>query len=380
MSQTETRPQARRTEQDTRHPVTPAAGAPPARARSRWRRPLLIAGPLIAVVGGFAMYFLGGRYVSEENSYVGAATISVAAQVSGQVSLVPVAQNEKVDLNQTLFQIDPEPYRLAVEGARAQLGITHDQIASQIENYKALQQQTVQAQANLTYAQQQRQRAQDLVNRGAGTQATLDAAQKEEQSAAAALASTQAQARATLAQIGGDGDLPIERRPQYLSAKAALDTAERNLRLTTVTAPWPGIVTNVNTIDVGSFLPAGQQAMSMVSDTRVWVDTNLRETDLTYVRPNNPATVEVDAYPGITFSGHVDSINPASGSVFSLLPAQNATGNWVKVVQRIPVRVRIDPKPDAPRLINGMSATVTIDTGHRRTLATLWRDLRSMFW
>jgi membrane fusion protein, multidrug efflux system len=295
------------------------------------------------------------------------------------VTQVKVSQNQQVAAGTPLFEIDPEPYRIARDGAQAQLGITHDQIAAEIETYKSRQQQVQQARASLTFAQQELQRAQQLVSRGAATQQQLDTATRDQQVSARTLASAQADAAAALAQIGGDGGKPIEERPQYLAAEAKLRDAERNLRLTSVLAPFAGIVTNVNTVDIGAYLAAGQQAMSMVGSQNAWADSNIRETDLTYVRPGDAATVEVDTYPDHPFRAHVQTINPATGAVFALIPPQNASGNWVKVVQRVPVRVVIDHQDGDPVLRSGLSATVTIDTGNRRTIRTLWRDILSWF-
>jgi membrane fusion protein, multidrug efflux system len=370
----------RRTEPGERPaPAVLSGPVPVQKRRSRWRVPLLVIGPLAAVAVALAMYFSGGRYVSEENSYISASTVAIAPQVSGVVKQVNVQQNQHVQANASLFTIDPEPYQIALDGARAQLGITHDQIAAQIETYKSREQQVQQGQASLTYAQQEFERATQLVSRGAATQAQLDAATRDQQVAARTLAGAQAEAKAALAQIGGDGGKPIEQRAQYLAAEAKLREAERNLRLTQVLAPFTGVATNVNAIAPGAFLAAGQQAISMVATQSPWADTNLRETDLTYVRPGDQATVRVDTYPDHPFAGHVQTINPATGAVFALIPPQNASGNWVKVVQRVPVRIAIDTGPGDPALRNGLSATVTIDTGQRRTLSTLWRDFRSWF-
>jgi membrane fusion protein, multidrug efflux system len=370
----------RRAEPNERSTPSVVAGPGAVRTRgSRWRLPLLTLGPVAAVAVALTIYFSGGRFVSEENSYVSANTIAIAPQVSGVVQQVSVAQNQQVAADTPLFTIDPEPYQTAVDGARAQLGITHDQIASAIETYKARQQQVKQAQANLTYARQELERAQQLVTRGAATQQQLDTATRDEQVAARSLSGAQSDANAALAQIGGDGDKPIEQRPQYVAAQAKLREAERNLRLTRVTAPFNGVVTNVNSINTGAFLAAGQQAMSMVATQGAWADTNLRETDLTNVKPGDAATIEVDTYPDHPFKGRVQTINPATGAVFALIPPQNASGNWVKVVQRIPVRIAVDHAPSDPALRNGMSATVTIDTGRRRTLGTLWHDIRGWF-
>jgi membrane fusion protein (multidrug efflux system) len=380
MSQVETPPRGRQVEPAVRESPTIVPGPIAAKQpRSIVRMVLLILGPgaALAVLGW--LYFSGGRYVTEENAYVGASTVATAPQVAGQVSQINVTQNQHVDAQQVLFVIDPEPYQIAVDGARAQLGITRSQILAQIATWQADEQLAKQAEVNLTFAQQELARMQQLVGRATATQEQLDQARRNAETAAAALAQAQAQARAALAQIGGDGNIPVEQRPQYLAALAQLQAAERNLRLTQVKAPFGGIVTNVNAIAVGSFLAAGQQAMSFVDSDHSWVDANLRETDLTYVKPGDPATVAIDAYPDLTFRGAVQTINPASGAVFALIPPQKATGNWVKVVQRIPVRVAVQTGPASPVLRDGMSATVTIDSGHRRTFATLWRDIREWF-
>ena len=375
----ETQPALRRPEPDRVGPSV-VAGPSPARTRSsRWRVPLLLIGPVAAILIALIIYFNGGRYVSEENSYIGAPTIAIAPQVSGIVRQVNVRQNQEVNATTLLFSIDPEPYQIAVDAARAQLQLTHDQIAASIETYKAKQQEVNQSEANLTFARQEQERVQQLVPRGAATQQQLDTTTRNQEVASRTLAAAQSEANAALAQVGGDGGKPIEERPQYLAAQAKLHDAERSLRLTNVTAPFDGVVTNVNSIDIGAFVTAGQQAVSMVAVKGAWADTNLRETDLTNVRSGDSATIEVDTYPDHPFRGSVQSVNPATGAVFSLIPPQNASGNWVKVVQRIPVRIAIDRGADDPLLRNGMSATVTIDTGNRRTLSTLWRDLRSWF-
>ncbi|MDW6023496.1 HlyD family secretion protein [Mesorhizobium sp. BAC0120] len=383
MSQAKVTPKARRTkpeiETETPPPETVPAREQASPRRSTLRTVLFVLGPLVALAIAAGIYFAGGRYVSEENAYVGAKTISVPAQVSGQITHVNVTQNQPVKAQSTLIEIDPESYRISVDAARSQLGMTRDELSAQLLTYKAQKQQADEAQANLTYAHQQLERSQQLVTRGIAAQSQLDAARRDEQSAAATLASARTVAQSTLAQLGGNGDVPVEQQPKFLAAKANLETAERNLRLTEVKAPWDGIVTNVDAAAVGSFVTAGQQAMSMVSVTDVWVDANIRETDLTYVRPGNPVELSVDAYPGVVFKGHVQTINPASGAVFALLPPQNASGNWVKVVQRIPVRIAIDHGPSDPVLRNGMSTWVSIDTGHRRTLSTLWRDIVGFF-
>ncbi|WP_414473145.1 HlyD family secretion protein [Microvirga sp. M2] len=357
-------------------PARDAAPSPAGGKRRPWlRRVLLIVGPLVVAVAALAFYLSGGRYVSEENAYVQANTVSISPQVTGLVAQISVHNNQRVREGDLLFTIDQEPYRIALAGAQAQLGVTRDQLSGMIETYRSRQAQVKQAQANLDYAQTDFDRVHDLVRRGVSSQAQLDEAQRNLSVAQAALATAREEAATILAQLGGDGDAPLDQRPQYRQAQANVDTAQRNLRLTEVRAPFAGIVTNVDTIQVGMFLSSGQQAISLVSTTSVWVEANIKETDLTHVRVGNPVSIEVDAYPSVTFQGQVQSINPASGATFALLPPQNASGNWVKVVQRIPVQISVRQLEDGPQLRAGMSATVSIDTGQERSLSGLWRDL-----
>jgi len=192
------------------------------------------------------------------------------------------------------------------------------------------------------------------------------------------LAALKEEARSQLAMLMGKPDIPTEQHPRYLQAKAEIDEAQRELDHTVVKAPFAGIVTRVDELQPGIFLVAAtagltnQGAVGLVATDDIWVDANPKETDLTYVKPGNPVAITVDAYPGTLWHGSVDSISPAGAADFSILPAQNASGNWVKVVQRIPVRIRIDRQPDGPVLRSGMSAVVKVDTGHRRTLADLF--------
>ncbi|MEI2733551.1 MAG: efflux RND transporter periplasmic adaptor subunit [Rhodoblastus sp.] len=187
-----------------------------------------------------------------------------------------------------------------------------------------------------------------------------------------------ARSNSLLAQLSGKPDQAVEQYAQYLQAKAALDKADRDLRRTRILAPADGMATNVAQVQPGNYLAAAQTAMNLVSRQRVWVDANLKETDLAHVKIGDAATIAVDAYGGRMWKAHVAAIAPATGSEFSVLPAQNASGNWVKVVQRLTVRIAVEPEPDAPPLRAGMSVTASVDTGVKRSLATLPRDLMSM--
>jgi membrane fusion protein, multidrug efflux system len=346
---------------------------------SRWRRPLLILGPVALVVLALVFYFATGRYVTEEDAYVQVVNVSISPQVGGQVVAIAARSNTPVKKNDPLFNVDPEPYRIALANAEAQLGIARDQAQTLIETYRSRLKQIDEAKAVSDYAQTNYERQQHLFDTGAVPRATLDAATRDLQAAKANLASLQREAAAALAQLGGNPDMPIDQQPSVKQAQAAVEAAARNLRLTSAVAPFDGIPNNVESIAVGAYLNAGQAAFPLVSTQDLYVEANIKETDLTYVKEGDPATITVDAYPDLPLAGKVTSLAPASGSVFALLPPQNATGNWVKVVQRIPVRLSFDQPVDNLALRAGMSVRISIDTGHQRSFRELWRDITSIF-
>jgi membrane fusion protein, multidrug efflux system len=347
--------------------------------RSRWRRPLLILGPVVLLVGALCLYLTTGRYVTEEDAYVQAVNVSISPQVSGQVVAIAAKSNTLVRKNDPLFSLDPEPYRIALANAKAQLGIARDQANTLIETYRSRLKQIDEAKATVDYAQITFERQQHLYQTAAAPRATLDAAIRDLQTAKANLASLQREAAAALAQLGGNPDMPIDQQAAVKQAQAAVDLAARNLRLTALVAPFDGIPNNVESIAVGAFLNAGQSAFPLVSTDDPYIEANIKETDLTYVKEGDPARVTIDAYPNASIAAKVTTLAPASGSVFALLPPQNTTGNWVKVVQRIPVRVSIDRPPGDRALRAGMSVKISIDTGHRRSLHELWRDIIAIF-
>jgi membrane fusion protein (multidrug efflux system) len=347
--------------------------------RSRWRRPLLILGPVVLVVGALCLYLTTGRYVMEEDAYVRAVNVSVSPQVSGQVVAIAARSNTTLKKNEPLFNLDPEPYRIALANAEAQLGIARDQANTLIETYRSRLKQIDEAKATADYDQITFERQQHLYETSAAPRATLDAAIRDLQTAKANLAGLQREAAAALAQLDGNSDMPVDQQPSVEQAQAAVDLAARNLRLTAIVAPFDGVPNNVESIAVGAFLNAGQSAFPLVSTNDLYIEANIRETDLTYVKEGDPARIAIDAYPDASIAGKVTTLAPASGSVFALLPPQNATGNWVKVVQRIPVRLSFGRVPDRVTLRAGMSVKVSIDTGHQRLLRELWRELTAVF-
>ncbi len=345
---------------------SPSSTPEPARAKRNWRRTLLLALLPVALAAGSYSYVTGGQIMSTDNAYVRADTVGVSTDVAGTVVSVEVHDNEPVRKGQVLYRLNPEPFQIALDGAKAQLGTVHDQVLTLQATYKLALAQVDQAEADLDFYQTNFNRQRDLLARGAGTQAAFDVARHDLEATQKRIAVAKAQAETSLAQLSDDPNQKIEDNPFYKQAKSSVDNAQRDLNDTIVRAPFDGLVTNVNAIQPGSYLQASQPAFSLVSSSHVWIEANPKETELTYVRAGQEATVTVDAYPGVEWKGVIDSLSPASGSSFSLLPAQNTTGNWVKVVQRIPLRVRVDDTAGKPTLRVGMSVTVDIDTGHAR--------------
>ncbi|MFS8148084.1 HlyD family secretion protein [Rhizobium sp. BR 249] len=347
-----------------------AVAAPGGKVRRRrsLTRPVLFALlPVALVVGGY-YYVNGGQVMSTDNAYIQADMVGVTTDVSGIVERIDVHENEAVKAGQVLFSLKADSFRIALDGAKAQLGAQRNQIMNLKASYQQSLAEITQAEADLPYYQDQFDRQQALVNNGSATQSAYDEAKHNLEAAQQKVAVAKAEAATTLAQLGGSADQPVEENPLYLQAKSQVDNAQREFDHSVVKAPFDGIVTNVNALQVGSYLQASQQAFSLVATDHLWIAASPKETELTYVKPGQAAEIYVDTYPGVTWKGKVESISPASGSSFSLLPAQNTTGNWVKVVQRIPMRVSIEDAAGKPPLRVGMSTVVDVDTGHIRGL------------
>ena len=342
------------------------------------RKPLLIAGPLVVLALALWSYLSGGRFSATDDAYVKADIVSVANDISGIVSEVDVKEGQNVKKGDLLYRLDDEPYRIARDGADAQLGIVANQLMAAKANYAQAKAQVDQAKADLDFFGKSKSRQTDLLDRKVATQAAVDQAQRDYLGAQSRVVSAQRQVDSLLAQLSGKPDQQVEKYAQYLQAKGALDKADRDLRRTRIVAPVAGSATNVAQIQPGNFIASAQTSMNIVSRENMWVEANLKETDLAHVKIGDPATIAVDAYGGRVWKAHVASIAPATGSEFSVLPAQNTSGNWVKVVQRLTVRITVDPEPDAPPLRAGMSVTASIDTGVKRSLATLPGDLMRM--
>lgn len=336
--------------------------------KRRWvRQGLFALLPVALVAGGYA-YVTGGHVMTTDNAYVGARSLGVSTDVAGTVAAIDVHNNEAVTKGQVLFRLKDASFRVALEGATAQLGTVRNQVLTLQATYKQSLSQIDQAKADLPFYETAFQRQKDLIAGNVATKASYDQASHDLVASQAKVAVAKTQAQAMLAQLGGDPAQQVEENPFYLQAKSAVDNAQRDLDDTVVRAPFDGIATNVDALQVGGYLQAAQAAFSLISSAGLWVDASPKETELTNIVPGQKATVTFDTYPGVEWQGSVESISPASGSSFSMLPAQNTTGNWVKVVQRIPMRIRIDPVADRPPLRVGMSAVVAVETGKARGL------------
>lgn len=353
-------------------PRAPAKAKPYRRPRSDRLRPLLMLGGVAVVVAGAGLFWLnGGRIVSIDNAYVRAGKLAVATDVSGIVAAVAVREGEHVRRGDVLFRLDPSQFQIALDGARANLVQVALQMEAAKRDYQRMRRDVEARQAQVQSDQASYERYAHLVQGGSVTRAEYDDARFRLAADRAMMESLQEQAQVQLARLGGAPDIDVTRTPEYLKARAQVEEAQRQLDHTTVRAPFDAIATQVEQLQPGTYLGASAAAFGLISTEQVWIEANPKETDLTYVRPGDPVRVSVDAYPGRTWPGTVESIAPSSSSEFSILPAQNASGNWVKVVQRIPLRVKVDRQAGDPELRAGMSAVVDIDTGHVRHLRDL---------
>jgi membrane fusion protein (multidrug efflux system) len=336
--------------------------------RQRLRLPLMLGVPLLIALAAGYVYLIGGRYVSTDDAFVQAAQVSVSSNLAGRVAEVDVRDNQVVKKGQILFKLDDRPLRIALENAQAKLASARLQIASMKATYHQRQADLHGTQDTLSYEQREYDRQKKLLSSGIASQSQFDQATHALDVARQQAAATQQQMGSILASLGGNADIPIDQHPAVAEAQAEVDRAELNLSYTIITAPDEGIVTKVEQLQAGDYINAATPTFALVSDQKVWIEANFKETELTYMHPGQEATVEVDTYPDKPFTAHIVSLSPGTGSAFSLLPPENATGNWVKVVQRLPVRLVVDDTDAAHPLRMGMSVTVEVDTHHSRSL------------
>ncbi|WP_326524078.1 HlyD family secretion protein [Sphingomonas sp.] len=345
---------------DPRIDTNTAIEVPPARAPRRWIRPLLMFGiPLavIAIAGWF--WATSGQFVATDNAYVQQDKVSVAADVAGRIVEVGVRENQLVKAGDILFRIDPEPYRIAVAQADAQIAGAQVNVQTLQASYAGTSADIAAAQDRIRAAQQDYSRQDALMQRGFTTRARLEQSEHALEQARASYQSAVAGAAEARAKLASGAAVPGQ-NPQVAAAQVARSKAQLDLSRTTVRAPVAGQISQAGRLQVGQMMVSGLPAVTIVADNRSWVEANFKETDLAHMRVGQPAEVTFDAYPDVRLKGHVQSIGAGTGSEFSVLPAQNANGNWVKVTQRVPVRIAID-KASPRQLIAGLSSHVRVD-------------------
>lgn len=346
----------------------PAPGRPPARSRrERFRLPLLIAGPVVALLLGTLFYLHGGRYQSTDDAYLQSGLVSVAANVSGPVVAIAVHENQRVTAGQVLFRLDPAPFQAAVDEAAASLADARTRIVSLRATFAQGQAELQASRDRLDYSVREAARQKKLLAEGISSQAQYDQAALAAQTAGQGIQTDQQQNASVRATLAGDVTGPINSQPSVQRAQAGLDRATLELGYTVVRAAQDGIVTKVNQLQVGDYVAASRPVFSLAG-VRIWVEANFKENQLDHMRVGQPASFSVAAFPGLGLTGRLASFSPGTGNSFALLPPENATGNWVKVVQRLPIQFDIDRVPGDVPLHAGLSVDVSVDTGNRRQI------------
>lgn len=336
--------------------------AAPKKKRKGGRMAIMALLPVLLAVGGAYVWVTGGRYQETENANLRQAKVSIASEAAGRIVKVNVADNQLVKTGDVLFVVDPEPYRIALAEADASLAAARLQVEQLRAAYSQAVAQERVAAGELDYAKTQFARATDLAGKGISAKSTLDAAQRDLDKATEEHSAAVQGIASARAAMGGDPEIATDKHPKVLSALATRDKAAYELGQTTVAAPADGMVSQASSFKLGQFVSAGTPLFSLVETGDTWVEANFKETQLTHMKPGQKAEITLDTYPGRPFEATVEAIGAGTGAEFSLLPAQNATGNWVKVTQRIPVRLKIEDGPTDIALRTGMSASVEVDT------------------
>ncbi|QKN82880.1 HlyD family secretion protein [Scandinavium goeteborgense] len=321
---------------------------------------LLLVVPTLGVAAGGWFYLTGGRYVETDNAYVKADKTAIGAEVSGRVLHVAVKENQHVNKGDLLFSVDPKPYELAVAQAKSELNNTVIDLKTIKSQYQSKLANIAVSKSQYAYAQREEGRLHRLSGPGYVSASEIDGAHQKTLLMALEVNMLQKQLQEVVDSFGGDISLPVEKHPRYKEALAHLNSAKNDLTHVNEYAPSSGNITKV--LQTGEYVQGGTTAMLLVSDQNLYVEANFTEKDLTHIRDNETAEISVDYAPGVTWHGKVSSISPATGAEYSVIPAENATGNWVKVTQRVPVRIRLETDSNQPQLRAGLSATIKIDT------------------
>ncbi len=332
---------------------------------------LLVGVPVAVAAAALVIWLQGGRFEETENAYVKAHIVHVSADVSGRVVEVAVKDNQPVAAGALLFRVDPAPFELAVARAEAQMAVVRTEIEAQRGEYRVARAEAAEAESAIGFLERQLERQSKLREKGMGLESNYDEARHNLDAARKRLEAAKEKAARALAALGGEATIRAEAHPSFLAARAARDSGRDELNRVRVLAAAPGIVSNMR-LQPGERVERGVPVFSLIEDKPVWVEANFKETQLTRMREGQEATVVADAYPDVQWRGRVSTIAPATKAEFSLLPAQNSSGNWVKVVQRVPVLIALEPvQAGQPALRAGMTVTARVDTGHVRSLSAL---------
>ena len=338
-----------------------------ATAPTRVSRSLLLVGvpTFIIAIAGY-MHVTGGRYVTTDNAYVKAHVVRISPEIDGEVAKVLVRDNDVVEKGAVLFRLVDDGLKLDLTVADAEVETVRQRLLSLKARYGQEQAELARANERIRFLEVQYARQKRLKKKGIGGGSKFDEAEHNVHTAKQDAAAIRQRNEMTLMELGGGLDRPVEQHALYRKALATRDRVALDLERTTVSAPAGGVLSSIK-LQPGERVAAGKPVFALVGAEEFWIEANLKEVHLTNVRVGQDATVVIDAYPNVEWRGVVDSISPATGSEFSLLPPQNATGNWVKVVQRVPVRLKLTIPDNAPALRVGMTASVSIDTGVERT-------------
>ena len=331
------------------------------------RTVLLVVVPVAAVAVGIYLYAESGRYVTTENAYIKSNVVSISADVSGRVEWVGVDDNNLVRKGQVLFRLDQQPFKIALERSEAELELVRTQVEELRADYHEAMAQVAAEEERVTFLTRQLARQKTLKERKLASEQAYDVAAHDLSFAKRQVRVLRQRVRRVLQSLGGSPDIEAEAHPRFLRASTERDRAAIALDDTWVEAPVDGVVSNMK-LQAGEYVEEGQPVFTIIESGKVWVEANLKETQLTHVLEGQSASITVDAYPGVEWPATVDTIAPATGAEFSVLPPQNATGNWVKVVQRIPVLLDVEQTPKVTPLRAGMTVTVAIDTERERAM------------
>lgn len=334
----------------------------------------LIVIPLAAICVALYLYAAGGRYVSTNNAYVKANIIIISTEVSGRVTSMLVADNQGVEANDILLQLDSSPLEIALNRARAQMAVIRTELESLRADYGETVVQAQLSEDKVRYLDRRYKRQRKLLKQGLSSEEKHDEAGHDLQVARREVKIIEKRVQRVLAQLAGNKLLPVDQHPRYLAAQTTYDQAAIDLKAATIRAPASGVVSNMK-LQVGEFAQAGKPIFTLIENQPIWIEANLKETELTHILPGQQATIVADAYPDKIWESVISSIAPATGAEFSILPPQNASGNWVKVVQRIPINLAITNQAGDPQLRAGMTVLVRIDTRRKRELSGQIRDL-----